>query len=197
MEQKHFVFFISQAGSSCSDTARQAADSGAPQGDVLSDLCSPSTPRASDNTPLSDDCYCGTSGTERLNTKVLQTGVSSAVGQTSYSSTSVERRSWWWTSSTMNHQPPSPTTTGAKQTGLLLISLIILTPPSGSHLQFIVNMSQQPLDAVVRAFMFPQDELLIILMFFPLMPSSGQNFYLSNTLIYEQITTKLMTFYTL
>lgn len=80
MEQKHFVFFISQAGSSCSDTARQAADSGAPQGDVLSDLCSPSTPRASDNTPLSDDCYCGTSGTERLNTKVLQTGVSSAVG---------------------------------------------------------------------------------------------------------------------
>lgn len=58
-------------------------------------------------------------------------------------------------------------------------------------------MSQQPLDAVVRAFMFPQDELLIILTFFPLMPSSGQNFYLSNTLIYEQITTKLMTFYTL
>lgn len=52
-------------------------------------------------------------------------------------------------------------------------------------------------DAVVRAFMFPQDELLIILMFFPLMPSSGQNFYLSNTLIYEQITTKLVTLYTL
>lgn len=86
-------------------------------------------------------------------------------GRTSYSSTSVERRSWWSTSSTMNRQPPSLTTTGAKQTGLLLISLIILTPPSGSHLQFIVNMSQQPLDAVVTGFMFPQDELLIILTF--------------------------------
>lgn len=165
MEQKHFVFFISQAGSSCSYTARQAADSGAPQGDVLSDLCSPSTPRASDNTPLSGDCYCGTSGTERLNTKVLQTGVSSAVG-----SNLLQRNISGKEELVVDLKYCEPPTTISDPHGSKtnrLTAHIINNPYTTIRLTFTVYSQHvsTATDAVVRAFMFPQDELLIILMF--------------------------------